>query len=93
MSHVRRVATPDPWNQIQGSIGRKTSKDQENGLNLMEHGGEQRPNFNMKARKYFRTALARQVAEAVLIRRRGWMVWSQTNQLSQLGAGLLGSNP
>ena len=32
MSHVRRVATPDPWNQIQGSIGRKTSKDQENGL-------------------------------------------------------------
>ena len=39
--------------------------------NLMEHGGEQKPNFNMKARKYFRTALARQVAEAVLIRRRG----------------------
>ena len=38
---------------------------------LMEHGGEQGPNFNMKARKYFRTALARQVAEAVLIRRRG----------------------
>ena len=39
---------------------------------VMEHGGkEQKPDFRMKVRKYFKTALARQVAEAVLIRRRG----------------------
>ena len=38
---------------------------------IMEHGGEQEPNFHMKVRGFFKTALARQVAEAVLIRRRG----------------------
>ena len=38
---------------------------------VMEHGGEQKPNFFMKIRGYYRTALARQVAEAVMIRRRG----------------------
>ena len=36
MSHVRRVATPDPWNQIQGSIRRRSSKDQGNGLDDAE---------------------------------------------------------
>ena len=35
----------------------------------MEHGGKREPNFNMKAGGYLRTALARQVAEAVMIRR------------------------
>ena len=38
---------------------------------MMEHTGEQEPKFNMKVRGYYKTALARQVAEAVLIRRRG----------------------
>ena len=38
---------------------------------LMEHEGEQEPNFHMKVRGFYKTALARQVAEAVLIRRRG----------------------
>ena len=38
---------------------------------MMEHGGEQEPNFHMKVRGFFKTALARQVAEAVLIRRIG----------------------
>ena len=38
---------------------------------VMEHGGEPKPNFFMKIRGYYRTALARQVAEAVMIRRRG----------------------
>ena len=37
----------------------------------MEHGKEQKPDFIMNVRKYFKTALARQVPEAVLIRRRG----------------------
>ena len=39
---------------------------------IMEQGGkEQKPDFRIKVRKYFKTALACQVAEAVLIRRRG----------------------
>ena len=37
----------------------------------MEHGREQKPNFIMKVKGHYRTALARQVAEAVWIRRRG----------------------
>ena len=38
---------------------------------LLEHAGEPDPNFQMKVRGFFKTALARQVAEAVYIRRRG----------------------
>ena len=38
---------------------------------VMEHGGTGEPNFYMKVRGYYKTALARQVAEAVMIRRRG----------------------
>ena len=37
----------------------------------MEHGGEQEPKFTMKVFKHYKTALGRQVAEAVRIRRRG----------------------
>ena len=37
----------------------------------LEHNGEPNPNFQMKVRGFFRTALSRQVAEAVYIRRRG----------------------
>ena len=36
---------------------------------LLEHGGEQKPNFFMRIRGHYKTALARQVAEAVMIRR------------------------
>ena len=35
------------------------------------HGGEEEPKFTMKVVKSFRTALSRQVGEAVRIRRRG----------------------
>ena len=38
---------------------------------VLEHGGEQKPEFFMKFRGFYRTALPRQVAEAVMIRRRG----------------------
>ena len=38
---------------------------------LLEHAGEPDPNFHMKVRGFFKTALARQIAEAVYIRRRG----------------------
>ena len=38
---------------------------------IMEHEGAMEPNFCMKVRGYYKTALARQVAEAVMIRRRG----------------------
>ena len=38
---------------------------------LLEHGGEQKPNFFMRIRGHYKTALARQVADAVMIRRRG----------------------
>ena len=38
---------------------------------VLEHGGEQKPEFFMKIRGFYKTALARQVAEAVMIRRRG----------------------
>ena len=37
----------------------------------IEHGGEQEPVFAMKVIRFYKTALARQVAEAVRIRRRG----------------------
>ena len=37
----------------------------------LEHIGEPDPNFHMKVRGFYKTALARQVAEAVYIRRRG----------------------
>ena len=37
---------------------------------LLEHNGEQ-PEFKLKVIRFFRTPLARQVAEAVRIRRRG----------------------
>ena len=37
----------------------------------MEHNGEPDPNFHMKIRGFYKTALARQVAEAVYIWRRG----------------------
>ena len=37
----------------------------------MEHKGEDAPNFSLRVVKHYRTALARQVAEAVRIRRRG----------------------
>ena len=37
---------------------------------LAEHPGRE-PNFTMRAVKYFRSALTRQIAEAVRIRRRG----------------------
>ena len=37
----------------------------------MEHKGEGAPNFSLRVVKYYKTALARQVAEAVRIRRRG----------------------
>ena len=36
---------------------------------MLEHEGE--TNFTMRVKGYFKTALARQVAEAVWIRRRG----------------------
>ena len=39
--------------------------------NVMEHGGNKELNFCMKVKGYYKTALARQVAEAVMIRRRG----------------------
>ena len=38
---------------------------------VLEHGGEPAPDFQMKIKGYYKTALARQVAEAVFIRRRG----------------------
>ena len=38
---------------------------------MLEHEGELEPNFTMRVKGYFKTALARQVAEAVWIRRRG----------------------
>ena len=38
---------------------------------LMEHGGEPKPKFTMKVFKHYKTALGRQVAEAVRIWRRG----------------------
>ena len=38
---------------------------------MLEHNGELEPDFTMKVKGYFKTALARQVAEAVWIRRRG----------------------
>ena len=37
----------------------------------LEHNGEPDPHFHMKVKGFFKTALARQVAEAVQIRRRG----------------------
>ena len=37
----------------------------------LKHDGEPRPDFHMKVRGYFKTALSCQVAEAVYIRRRG----------------------
>ena len=37
----------------------------------LEHNGEPHPHFHMKVTGFFKTALARQVAEAVHIRRRG----------------------
>ena len=37
----------------------------------LEHGGDQNPNFHMKVKGFYKTALARQVSEAVHIRRRG----------------------
>ena len=37
----------------------------------LEHEGEPEPKFQMKVRGFFKTALSRQVAEAVYIRRRG----------------------
>ena len=37
----------------------------------LEHTGEPEPKFTMKVFKYYRTALGRQVAEAVRIHRRG----------------------
>ena len=57
----------------------------------LEHGGSTDLKFHMKVRGFFKTALARQVAEAVLIRRRGEREQSSTHVGSSPDVIYLGS--
>ena len=56
-----------------GNIGREPGKEQRTMIRheKMEHKEEGVPNFSLLVVKHYKTALARQVAEAVRIRRRG----------------------
>ena len=58
---------------------------------IMGHGAEYPPKFIMRVVSYPRTALSRQISEAVRIRRRGELEVYLTQKLSTIGATYHGS--